>query len=302
MPLLQPIAGRAYYLPGANNLGIVATGDGGAIAIDTGLDKDTGRLIRKALDEAGLTLRAIVNTHHHADHIGGNDYLVRNIPGLTVLAPRLEAALIEHPLLEPIYLNMGAAPLNALRNKWLMAKGTPVDRIIDGARMVVDGVELEVLTLPGHSVNQVGLAVDGVCFAADGFFGPAILQKHGIPYAHDVGEQLASLGRLAARGDLFFLPGHGDLTARDALEEVLAANQAAIARSTELVREALGKPGMLHAIARRVQASLDLSLAAIPQYAIFVSAVAAHLSYLEARGQAQVELEDEGMVWRSMTG
>ena len=50
MPLLQPIAGRAHYLPGGNNLGIVLTGDGGAIAIDTGLDKDTGRLIRKALD------------------------------------------------------------------------------------------------------------------------------------------------------------------------------------------------------------------------------------------------------------
>ncbi len=59
MPLLQPIAGRAHYLPGSNNLGIVLTGDGGAIAIDTGLDKDTGRLLRKALDEARLTLRAI---------------------------------------------------------------------------------------------------------------------------------------------------------------------------------------------------------------------------------------------------
>src|SRR3712207_8034535 len=81
MPLLQPIAGRAYCLPGSNNLGIVATGDGGAIAIDTGLDKDPGRLIRKALDEARLALRAIISTHHHADHIGGNDYLVRNLPG-----------------------------------------------------------------------------------------------------------------------------------------------------------------------------------------------------------------------------
>ena len=302
MPLLQPIAGRAHYIAGSNNLGIVATGDGSAIAIDTGLDKDTGRLIRKALDEARLTLRAIVNTHHHADHIGGNDYLARNIAGLTIYAPRLEAALIEHPLLEPIYLNMGAAPLNALRNKWLMAKGTPVDQIIDGARLAVAGVELAVIALPGHSINQVGLAVDGVCFAADGFFGPAILQKHGIPYAHDVGEQLASLERLAARNDMLFLPGHGDLTTRDALEEVLVANQAAIARSTQLVREALAEPGVLQAVARRVQRRLDLSLAGIPQYAIFVSAVAAHLSYLEAQGQARVALEDEGMVWRSVSG
>jgi glyoxylase-like metal-dependent hydrolase (beta-lactamase superfamily II) len=300
MPLLQPIAGRANYLPGSNNLGIVLTGDGGAIAIDTGLDKDTGRLIRKALDQARLTLRAIVNTHHHADHIGGNDYLVRNSAGITVYAPRLEAALIEHPVLEPIYLNMGAAPLSALRNKWLMAKGTTVDQIIDGERLTVAGVELEVIALPGHSINQVGLAVDGVCFAADGFFGTAILQKHGIPYAHDVGAQLTSLDRLAARADLFYLPGHGDLTARDALEEILSVNQAAITRSTQLVRQALATPGQLTTVARLVQRALGLRLAGIPQYAIFVSAVAAHLSYLEAQGQARVELEDEGMVWRSL--
>src|SRR3954447_22932342 len=132
MPLLQPIAGRAHYLPGSNNLGVVLTGDGGAIAIDTGLDKDTGRLIRKALDEAGLTLRAIVKTHHHADHIGGNDYLVRNVPGVTVSAPRGEAAVRRRRVLEPIYLSMAAAPLRALRTKWLMAKGTPVDQLIDG--------------------------------------------------------------------------------------------------------------------------------------------------------------------------
>ena len=297
MSLLQPIAGRASFIPGSNNLGIVDTGDGGAIAIDTGLDKDTGRLIRKALDAAGLALRAIINTHHHADHMGGNEYLIRNVPGVAVYAPRLEAALIEHPIMEPIYLNMGALPLVALRNKWLMASGTPVDQIVDGERLEVAGVTFEVVALPGHSINQIGIAVDGVCFAADGYFGLAILGKHGIPYAHDVGAQLASLDRLAARGELFFLPGHGDLTVRNELEELLAANQAAIARSTQLVREALAEPGELHAIARRVRRALDLNLVAIPQYAIFVSAVAAHLSYLEAQGQARVALEDEGMIW-----
>jgi glyoxylase-like metal-dependent hydrolase (beta-lactamase superfamily II) len=297
MPLLQHIAGRAYYIPGSNNLGIVATGDGGAIAIDTGLDKDTGRLIRKALEEARLTLHAIVSTHHHADHIGGNDYLVRNLPGVAVYAPDLEAALIEHPILEPIYLNMGAQPLAALQNKWLMAKGTRVDHTIHGERLDIAGAALELIALPGHSINQVGVAVDGVCFAADGFFGPALLQKHGIPYAHDVAAQLASLDRLAARGEIYFLPGHGDLAAHDGLEELLAANQAAINRSTQLVREALADPAELHTVARRVQLALDLNFAAIPQYAIFVSAVAAHLSYLEAQGQARVELEDAGMIW-----
>jgi glyoxylase-like metal-dependent hydrolase (beta-lactamase superfamily II) len=302
MPLLRRIAGRAHFIPGSNNLGIVATGDGGAIAIDTGLDKDTGRLIRKALDEARLTLRAIVSTHHHADHIGGNDYLLRNVPSVKVYAPHLEAALIEHPILEPIYLTMGATPIPALQNKWIMARGAPVHHVFEGEQLAIAGVTFEVVALPGHSINQVGVALDGVCFAADGFFGPAILQKHGIPYAHDVGAQLGSLDRLAARGELFFLPGHGDLTARDAIEEILAANQAAIVRGARLVREALAEPGELHAVARRVQRALGLKLLTIPQYAIFVSAIAAHLAHLETQGLAQVALEDEGMIWRNVTG
>jgi glyoxylase-like metal-dependent hydrolase (beta-lactamase superfamily II) len=297
MPLLQPIAGRAGYLPGANNLGVVTTGDGGAIAIDTGLDKDTGRLIRKALDEAGLALRAIISTHHHADHIGGNDYLLRNLPGVAVYAPPLEAALIEHPILEPIYLNMGAQPIAALQTKWLMAKGTRVDHLIEGERLEVAGVTFEVIRLPGHSINQVGVAVDGVCFAADGFFGPAVLQKHGVPYAHDVGAQLAGLHRLATRDDHFFLPGHGALTPRDSLEETLAANQAAIERASQLVRAALAEPGDLAAVARRVARALGLALPGIPQYAIFASAVAAHLSYLEAQGHARVALEEAGLIF-----
>ncbi len=54
--------------------------------------------IIKALDEARLTLRAIVNTDHHADHMGGNDYLARNVVSRatgrpTRLPPELRAAL-----------------------------------------------------------------------------------------------------------------------------------------------------------------------------------------------------------------
>jgi glyoxylase-like metal-dependent hydrolase (beta-lactamase superfamily II) len=300
MALLQPIAGRAYYLPGANNLGVVMTSDGGAVAIDTGLDKDTGRLIRKALDEAKLQLRAIISTHHHADHIGGNDFLLRNIPGVEVYAPRLEAALIEHPILEPIYFSMGAQPLAALQTKWLMAKGAPVHHIIDPGAVEIAGVVFEIIGLPGHSVNQIGVAVDDVCFAADGFFGPAVLQKHGIPYAHNIAEQLAGLQWLAQRPETYFLPGHGDLTLREALTDALAANQAAIERSSEVVQSALETPGNLFAVAQRVQQALGLSLAGIPQYAIFASAVAAHLTYLESQGRARVALEDAGMVWSAV--
>lgn len=296
--MLQLLSGRAFYLPGSNNLGVVTTSDGGAILIDTGLDRDVAKQVRKALDAAKLRLIAIINTHHHADHIGGNDYLLRNIPHVQVYAPPLEAALIMHPLLEPIYLSMGAAPVAALQNKWLMAKPSPVHSMISEPRLTIADVEFEVIPLAGHSLAQIGLVVDGVCFAADGFFGPAVLEKHGIPYAQDVAGQLASLEYLVGRSEDWFIPGHGHVCEREALHETIAVNKAAIERASATVRAALSEPGDLATIGRRVRQILNLNPGGLPQYAIFLSAISAHLGYLEAQGAAKLVLTDDGMVWQ----
>ncbi len=316
--MLEPITERTFYIPGANNIGVVTTGDGGAIVIDTGLDKNVARKLRKSLDEAGLTLRAIINTHHHADHIGGNDYLVRNLPDVQVYAPPMEATIIEYPVLEPTFLNNGATPIQPLRHRWLMAQGVRVHHLIGTVEDIVqghsfglqvEGITFEVVPLSGHSIAQVGLVLDGVCFAADGFFGPAVVAKHGILYAHDVAAQLATFERLAGRREAWFLPGHGELTPASELAHALAANQSATLRASELVLSVL--PGNLVEVTARVHRLLNappdssetaaptLTSLNIPQYAVFSGAISAHLALLEQQGRAYVELDAHGLTWHS---
>ncbi|HMO56389.1 MAG TPA: MBL fold metallo-hydrolase, partial [Roseiflexaceae bacterium] len=223
------------------------------------------------------------------------------LPGVVIYAPHHEAPLIEHPLLEPIYLHNGAHPWSALQTKWLMARGSPVDHRIDTGMLTIANVELEILPLAGHSLAQIGIAVDGVCFAADGFFGTDVLQKHGIPYAHDIKAQIDSLERLAQRREHFFLPGHGPLTPRAALAETISANRHAIETTTRIVLAALAEPADLASIARRVRHAAGYTFAGIPQYAIFTSVIAAYLSYLEAGGQAGATLTDAGIIWRRLS-
>lgn len=304
MPLV-PITDAIAYLPGANNLAVIAVGGGGAIAVDTGIDKDAGRALRKALDEAGLTLRAIVSTHHHADHVGGNAFLLRQYPDVRVYAPPLEAALIRHPILEAVYLSGGAAPPAAMRSKFVLAPGSPVHHELGAAPLAagatlpaeVAGVALTLVGLPGHSPAQVGVLADDVLIAADGFFGPGVLAKHGVPYTHDVAGQLASLDALEAVAAAWFLPGHGALAARDELGGQLEANRAAVRRSSELTLGALAEPGDLAAVTARVLAALDQHVGGVAQLAVFSGAVAAHLTYLEQQGAARLAVEGGRAIW-----
>jgi len=39
----------------------------------------------EALAREGLTLAAVLDTHHHHDHVGGNEALARRAPGIPVI-------------------------------------------------------------------------------------------------------------------------------------------------------------------------------------------------------------------------
>ena len=172
-----------------------------------------------------------------------------------------------------------------------------VDQLIEDAQLDIAGISLEVIALPGHSLQQVGIVHDGVCFAADGFFGPAVLAKHGIPYAQDVDEQRATLEYLRGRSEQYFLPGYGDLSSRAELSEALNANLTAINLAAEAVYAALESPVDLPAVAAYVRRALKLNMTGVPQYAIFLSVIAAHLTALERAGKAAPYLDDHGIIW-----
>lgn len=293
MTLIELTPG-ALYLPGAVNAGVVAAPDGGAVLIDTGQDKDHAKAIVKACRAAGLEPRAIVTTHHHADHCGGNDYLVRNL-GLPVYAPPFEAALIAHPLLEPMYLFSGASPIAPLRNKWLMAKPAPVHHLIEGDSLQVAGVTLTIIPAPGHAPNQVAIGYGDICYASDAVFGPETLAKYQLPYATDVAQQIESIQRLRATGYRVYLPAHGEPTEDvDALAEL---NLAAIRQAVAWVRAACHPPAETTEVVARVAEMAGLTLAGIPQYYLFKSVVKAYLSYLADRGEVSPRLEGNRLWW-----
>lgn len=133
--------------------------------IDTGVDRDSGRRLINVLKEVGLRVRAVVNTHSHADHIGGNKIIFERV-GAEVYASDLEKPFIEMPTLEMLYL-YGAHPPEVLRTHLVEATGVPVKEL---TTLVKEVGFLKVEELPGHGLGMAGFGVEDVFFSADAFF------------------------------------------------------------------------------------------------------------------------------------
>jgi glyoxylase-like metal-dependent hydrolase (beta-lactamase superfamily II) len=298
-PPLIPLGANAYYLPGAVNIGIVTNAAAEALLVDTGGDRDYGRNARKALEAAGLQPVAILNTHSHADHFGGNDYLVRNL-GLPVWAPAVEESILRYPYLEPMYLFGGAAPLPELHNKWLEAKPSPVDHVfeVEEGTLQIGQFELVCHVTSGHAVRQVAIGVGQLCFAADAFFGAEVLARYEIPFVHDVAGQLATLDRLLDLPYEIFLPGHGEPTSD--IATAVTANRQAIHRTMEWVHAATSTGATTSDVVHRVTARLEAPPTNLSTYFLMHSCILAYLSYLTMQGQVRPVVERGVLQWEQL--
>ena len=124
--------------------------------------------ILAALAAHGLTLTAILLTHHHADHIGG-------VP-----------ALLAH----------AAVPVFGPRGEAIAGVTDPLG---EGQRIAVPGLDLHlaVLDVPGHTAGHIAYVGGGRLFCGDTLFGAGC----GRLFEGTPAQMAASLAKLAALPD-----------------------------------------------------------------------------------------------------
>ncbi len=172
-----------------------------AVVVDPG---DEAARILAALTRLRLSVKAILNTHAHFDHVGANQ----------ALKEATGAPLSMHPADLELYRNL---PIQAA---WLGLEHCPtvaaVDRqLVDGARLDLAGFAIATIHTPGHSPGSVCFLVEGsesLLISGDTLFAGGIGRTDLPGGSHD--QELRSIReRLVPLGErLRVIPGHGPET------------------------------------------------------------------------------------------
>ncbi len=293
---LREITENVWYIPNVVNLGIIRDTDASVILIDTGIDSGVGKKIKKLLDQENLHLKYIINTHSHADHCGGNKYLQEST-GAQIFAPEVEEAIIQHPYMEPWYLFSGAAPIKDLQNKFLMAKSSSVDQVIKNKDKTLqfEEAELNILSLPGHALNQIGIEYKSVCFCADSIFSEEVLAKHKVPFFIDIEKSLETLNYLLSTNFSFYVPAHA--TPSSKISNVIQENIKCLKTVENLIYETLTKPKTTEQLLRDVANHFGILLTRVNQYFLLKTPIQAYLSYLRNQNKIDINLSSNELLW-----
>jgi glyoxylase-like metal-dependent hydrolase (beta-lactamase superfamily II) len=166
----------------------------GATLIDTGVS-GSFETLRYALStvQGGISsLRQIILTHSHPDHIGTAARIVEMRP-VPVFAHDAEVAWIED-----VGLQKRERPVPGFDG--LVAGSVRVSqRLNDNERLNLGDVTIQVLHTPGHSLGSISLFIEseGILFSGD-----AVVQQNAMPIYTDVDASLYSLYRLQSLPNL----------------------------------------------------------------------------------------------------
>lgn len=164
--------------------------DSGVLLIDAGIDTEARALIG-ALRDQDRTLddvRAVFLTHGHSDHIGALSLL--DVP---VYAMAAEAPLVAGEVASNSRVGQMAGP-----NDGGLHVTHPVR---DGEVVTVDGVDVQLLAMPGHTAGSAAIVVGDTVFVGDAgtvHKDGNIVGAIGI-FSEDVSESDRNLAALPAR-------------------------------------------------------------------------------------------------------
>ncbi|MBQ5848580.1 MAG: MBL fold metallo-hydrolase [Treponema sp.] len=296
-----------YYISGPTNIGIIeerlSDTKSNLYMIDSGCNTEDGKRIFTEITEyfsqKDITIKAIINTHSHADHCGANNYIQQKTNCEIWITENEQGSLI-NPFLQPI-ISWGGNPLPEINSSYYVAEKTVPNKIINTNEKLtlLNGIKISFINLPGHYFEMIGILCEDnnkkVLFASDGIFGRKNIGKYWIPFLYDVKEFKNSLDTISSLNADFCIPGHGEPTSQ--IEETVELNKIAIISNEQCILEALKyKEQTQEDILKYVADKNEINLH-IAQYMLIGCTIKAYLTFLYNEGKISYHIKENKMYW-----
>jgi glyoxylase-like metal-dependent hydrolase (beta-lactamase superfamily II) len=185
-----------------------------AAIVDPGLDSD---VLLELIQERGLELEWIINTHGHVDHVAGNHFFKNNSGARLIIHPG------DREFLKRVKSQAAMFGIEA-------EDSPPPDADFEeGKPFLFDGAEFEVIHTPGHSPGGVCLRLDNHLLVGDTLFKGSIGRSDLPGGSHRVLVESIRNKLFRLPGETICLPGHGPETtlAEERLTNPFVSNGAA---------------------------------------------------------------------------
>ena len=158
---------------------------------------------QQALKNNIFNIDILLVTHSHYDHIGGLKKLLKTHGRAKLIIGRDAQKVCRNPLRN--YSAFFASPISTPKADRL---------VVQGERIEIDGLSLEVLDLPGHSPGSIGLyeALDKSVYCGDTLFAGSIGRTDFPGASHELLLESIRSKLMNLPDDTKVWPGHGQET------------------------------------------------------------------------------------------
>ncbi len=288
---LVKLTDKTYFFDIPTKIGVYKLDSKRVMLIDSGLNAKTAQRVLKVLDDEGLEVAFIVNTHSHTDHAGGNRYICETT-GCKAYAPEVEDVLIEYSDVEAT-LVYGGFPCRDFRKKFMNTESCKTYRLSEAP--LPEG--MKIFPLYGHTAHMIGVKTpDDVYFVADAVNGKNTLDKAKICYVYDIDTQLDTLQKLKELDGKLCVPAHTDPT-----ENIAYLAQINIDNLIEIRNDILGELKIKPHTTEELTASLCKKYGLKLDFmglVMVTSSVRSHLVALRHSGKIDWYIEDYFHYWK----
>ncbi len=289
---LVKVTDCCYYIESPSKVGIYKRNDTDVYLIDSGSDKNSAKKTLRICGEQGWVIKGIINTHAHADHIGGNAY-IQEKTGCDIFCSTIDRPFIEHPIINPLHIYGGYIP-QEMEHKFFLAKKS-VTKDISSTDFPS---ELKTYDISGHSLGMIAIVTpDNVAFVGDIVSSEEIIKKYGITYLLDIKKHLISLDFVENMSADKFIMSHVETV--DDIKPLIKLNRDKLYEICDMILAMLKEPLTFEVLLQKLFYHYELRMS-IRQHSLVGSTVRSYLSYLKNEGKVDVVIDDNLILWKTV--